>query len=308
MLIIIVLATTLIYKYLLMPIWHNEILSLSGKLIKLAYPVLDLGYLYGILLIIFTPKIRLLKKQSVIFLTVGFTALFIADLSFAMSQNILIWGFINPLWSIGFIIIASAAFYENDHAPYNNNPLLPVSWIQKLNYLKIIFPYALTIIFMSIASYKYLLNDSLVAGSVISILLIMVRQIFSIIENQKSLNILNESKTSLQKQYYSKELEANLDYLTKLYNRCYLAQSIDAFIGIYNDNELLNFSIFLIDVDHYKKFNDAYGHNFGDKILIEIANIIKNNIRTYDIAGRYGGDEFIVFLPQISKTDGEAIA
>ncbi len=62
-------------------------------------------------------------------------------------------------------------------------------------------------------------------------------------------------------------------------------------------------SVLMFDVDSFKSFNDTYGHPKGDQLLRNIASILKENVRTVDYAGRYGGEEFIVVLPETSKDD-----
>lgn len=82
---------------------------------------------------------------------------------------------------------------------------------------------------------------------------------------------------------------STVDNLTKVYNRNFL-ENLRKFL------ELQNYVVVLMDVDFFKKINDTYGHNVGDKVLKEVANIMKNNIRKEDILIRYGGEEFLLFI------------
>jgi len=105
------------------------------------------------------------------------------------------------------------------------------------------------------------------------------------------------------------ELErlANFDPLTGLYNR-------QAILG--KLHELINrskrykeyFSLSMLDIDHFKKVNDRYGHLIGDDVLEKIAVLIRRNIRDTDIAGRYGGEEFIIILPQADLSSATVVA
>ena len=63
-----------------------------------------------------------------------------------------------------------------------------------------------------------------------------------------------------------------------------------------------------IDIDFFKKVNDTYGHVLGDEILIELANAILKTIRKYDIASRFGGEEFFILLPQTNRTRANIVA
>ena len=63
-----------------------------------------------------------------------------------------------------------------------------------------------------------------------------------------------------------------------------------------------------IDIDNFKEINDEYGHQTGDVVLEQIAQEISKNIRTVDIAGRYGGEEFLVIFPGISKEEAFIVA
>ncbi len=97
------------------------------------------------------------------------------------------------------------------------------------------------------------------------------------------------------------------DSLTELYNRRHifdrLSQEIEK-AGRYKKT----FSILMLDIDHFKNINDTYGHQFGDIVLKKVSAIIQSDIRTIDVAGRYGGEEFIVILPEVSVTGAAVVA
>lgn len=86
------------------------------------------------------------------------------------------------------------------------------------------------------------------------------------------------------------------DPLTQLFNRRYLEETLERELG---RAERLNrpLAIIMADIDHFKQFNDQYGHAVGDKVLQEVSRILETGIRTSDIACRYGGEEFILILP-----------
>ena len=92
------------------------------------------------------------------------------------------------------------------------------------------------------------------------------------------------------------------DYLTKLYNRRKIHEIIEIEIKRsrrYNSA----FAVLMLDIDDFKSINDTYGHNTGDKVLVEFSNIIRHTVRESDIASRWGGEEFLVICPE-TMTDG----
>lgn len=93
---------------------------------------------------------------------------------------------------------------------------------------------------------------------------------------------------------------SNKDALTKAYNRRYIYARAREIIKSYKKTEQL-FSIAIIDIDHFKKVNDNYGHLVGDFVLKEFSKTIEENLRPTDILGRYGGEEFIVILENTNK-------
>ena len=93
------------------------------------------------------------------------------------------------------------------------------------------------------------------------------------------------------------------DNLTGLYARHYL----DEQANLMQKKDFCG-SLIVVDIDYFKKVNDTYGHQIGDKILIQVSNIIKSSIRDSDIAARWGGEELAVYLPQVSKDHSIRIA
>ncbi len=97
------------------------------------------------------------------------------------------------------------------------------------------------------------------------------------------------------------------DDCTSLYNARHLNFMLDT--EIYRSHRYaFEFSLIFIDLDHFKNINDTYGHLMGSKLLAEIGEAIKEKCRMIDLAFRYGGDEFVVLLPQTSKENATGVA
>ncbi len=103
------------------------------------------------------------------------------------------------------------------------------------------------------------------------------------------------------------EKMASLDELTGIYNRRYLV-SLSKIEISKAQRTGRPISILLIDLDYFKTINDNYGHLFGDQVLKAFTQIVKQNIREIDILGRYGGEEFVIILPETDPKTALAIA
>ena len=100
---------------------------------------------------------------------------------------------------------------------------------------------------------------------------------------------------------------ANLDGLTGIYNHRYFQEFLDKEISrsIRRETEL---SVVLADIDYFKKFNDFHGHQAGDYVLREVAQLCSGLIREYDLVARYGGEEFVFILPETCQADAMIVA
>ncbi len=97
------------------------------------------------------------------------------------------------------------------------------------------------------------------------------------------------------------------DDVTKLYNSRYLQEALDREISrARRHNRKL--SIIFIDIDHFKHVNDTYGHLVGSKVLAEFGELLRNSLREIDIPTRYGGDEYVIILPETDKEGARKVA
>jgi diguanylate cyclase len=103
------------------------------------------------------------------------------------------------------------------------------------------------------------------------------------------------------------ENEASLDPLTQLPNRRVLQREGDR-CSKEAGTRRTPFSIIMLDIDHFKKINDSWGHSFGDTVLARLADVIRQTVRKTDIAARYGGEEIVVLLPNTDTKAATAIA
>ncbi|PZR35831.1 PleD family two-component system response regulator [Caulobacter segnis] len=124
------------------------------------------------------------------------------------------------------------------------------------------------------------------------------------------------AKTQIQRKRYTDYLRNNLDYslelavtdqLTGLHNRRYMVGQLETLVrrAAMGGDEV---SALLIDIDHFKKINDTFGHDIGDEVLREFALRLASNVRAIDLPCRYGGEEFTVIMPETRMADALRIA
>ena len=124
------------------------------------------------------------------------------------------------------------------------------------------------------------------------------------------------ARTQIRRKRYTDYLRDNLDHslelavtdqLTGLHNRRYMSGQLDALVkrATLGGDAV---AALLIDVDHFKKINDGFGHDVGDEVLREFAVRLASNVRAIDLPCRFGGEEFVVVMPDTSLEDAHRIA
>jgi two-component system cell cycle response regulator len=124
------------------------------------------------------------------------------------------------------------------------------------------------------------------------------------------------ARTQIKRKRYTDLLRNNLDHslelavtdqLTGLHNRRYMVGQLDALVtrAVKGGAPV---SALMLDIDHFKKINDSFGHDVGDEVLREFAVRLASNVRAIDLPCRYGGEEFVVIMPDTVLADAERIA
>lgn len=127
-------------------------------------------------------------------------------------------------------------------------------------------------------------------------------RIYALLRTKALQDELIQKNVQLEELLKKVEHMAITDYLTGLYNRRHFQSAVEKEFLIAQRYKT-PLSCMLIDIDHFKKVNDIFGHEVGDSVLVDVAEIITKDIREVDIAARYGGDEFIVLFPRTEMSD-----
>lgn len=123
-------------------------------------------------------------------------------------------------------------------------------------------------------------------------------------EGRRELDLIHET---LRKKNEELEMLSTTDSLTGLDNHRELMQRLEKEEGRCK-RERRSFSVLVGDVDHFKQYNDAFGHPAGDEVLKAISDIMRESARSVDCVARYGGEEFVVMMPDTSATDALELA
>ena len=307
-------AAGILYNFIMMPIISDA--ELSDPLVvfsQLYNPVFDFALLTGLLMLYFGADDTKFFTPSNLLMAVAFFICFGIDLLelIITLYKIDVKLIPDPLWSFYYMFLAFASLYPNSEFSdkyFNDNQRLN----SFLGYLRILMPYFFTFLILFLVGFEYNLFCSLYIWAILLVVLLSLRQVFVLIGNKKLMMRIRRNELRLNLQYSELQKlnqqimhDAEVDFLTQLYNRRRIDKSFEKLKPQEGREQVLG--IMLIDVDFFKHINDTFGHQIGDKVLKKVADSIRSVVREHDIAGRFGGDEFIVLLPDTNVAVTEAI-
>ena len=266
-------------------------------LVLFAYPVGDLLLLFGVLSLLWRGAPRSSVTSLRIFAT-GMLVYIAADVTYdyVTTNSTYVGGDpVDTLWMVALAILFVAAACQLRAAPANEvaaPPRLLAPGPGVLPYLAVAGSCVLLTV-VGLRSVTINPIGGILLGAVALTVLVSVRQFAALRDNSR-----------LTARYA--EL-ASIDGMTGLYNRRHLMEVAEAaFAHAQRLGQPL--AVLLIDVDHFKRINDVHGHAAGDRVLADVARSCREQVRPGDIVGRYGGDEFVIVIPQATSQRAAQIA
>lgn len=317
-------ATALSWYSFIQPIFAQENVTFVFKTVSVVYPIADLGLIFGILSLNMTSRIFSRNVQYA--LVLGISLLTISDsvyLYLNAKESYQTGSIIDPLWTFALFLIVLAGLYSENQSgkTQTEGTKLDSDQLRVASVAHIMIPYISLILLLTVMSVRITEIDSIILGSILGIILIIIRQIINLLdykhllfllsqsnqELENSKKVLEERHECLRQSSATMKVEARTDFLTGLYNRRYIVESLDQLLEQAKLHKL-DFSLFMLDIDHFKLINDRFGHEAGDAVLQQITQIMLKNTRCEEIIGRFGGEEFIGFLPEVGVEEAEMIA
>ena len=138
-------------------------------------------------------------------------------------------------------------------------------------------------------------------GAIISIYVVVI-----VINNILIYNILNTKADDQEKTVKTLSNMAYIDKLTKINNRRAAEEYFEQYFDLFLKHKKSIVTV-VCDIDYFKKVNDTYGHDVGDKVLVRVARILDNSVRNNDVVCRWGGEEFVIIMPGLSENTSYSV-
>jgi GGDEF domain-containing protein len=294
---------TLVWYFILRPVIATSEADPLTVGLSLAYPVLDLVLLGGMMsILVRQPKG---SSRTALRLFVGGLALFVsADLLFGYLsvQNLYVSGsLVDGVWILGSLLMVLGAHHQYSAAgtpvsveAISEPPTGLGAWC--LPYLAVAAAYGLLVVLMQGQWAEP--QGGVLLGAVALTVLVVLRQAGTQQEHAQLYAVACKELALRRELEATLAYQASHDALTGLPNRRLLDERLTTLLGAAGGPRR-TFALMLLDLDHFKEVNDTFGHHVGDELLAVVADRLRSFKRRADTAGRIGGDEFAVLLPDM---------
>ncbi|TDY03749.1 GGDEF domain-containing protein [Thiohalophilus thiocyanatoxydans] len=285
-------ATVLSWALLIAPYVYDPGLTLLQLLISAAYPVADLILLPLVLRLVFLHRTRLTAHRL---LLVGWFAYFAADLLYAHGNSVGWYapgGLTDGLWLIAYALFIAAAWHPSAAVEPDSRASRAELSGRRLLILGAASVLVPAVILVTAGTQFEIVRVAAIA-SILLFLLVMHRMAGLLRETHRQAEVL--------------EGLSQIDPLTGAVNRRQLDYELKRELSraVRRQTDL---SIAFIDLDHFKQFNDTYGHQAGDSLLKEIVAVWHGVLRPTDVVARIGGEEFLVLFPDTNSNQAQIVS
>ena len=286
---------TIGWFFLLGPMFAQSSTPLFDTLIHMVYPLADVILLVQCLALLTINQQSRYFRAINLWMLVGFLFTIASDICYEvvilyklpMNEMVFLgWTLGLLCFSMGFLLVQQETTQHAEQPPTTN-------------WFVLLFPYLFTpFVFFLLAWLGWDRQNSIVVrgtflGAIMLILIIVVRQILILISLQRANAMLQSLATT--------------DPLTKLPNHRGIVACIDSELSRANRSQQ-PCSVLFLDIDHFKAVNDTFGHSAGDTILTEFGEVLRAHVRVGDTVGRWGGEEFLIILPESDLPTAQALA
>lgn len=316
MLIIMAVATTFNWVFIFAPLLKME--GNPFHLVELMYPILDLGVLGGVISLLIASN-TVFNKKTLYLLIVGLLVQILADtlFSYLTVKNLYTVGSISePLWILSLFFLALAGIYHETPSQVKQKN---DSQIENRFFVRHSLPYVGVVLLSLYVISQIYHTAPVVVGLFLTILLVVLRQLFTLLENDKLVSELNDLNEQLEVKVKERtdrlvetinqmEYLAYHDVVTGLPNRRFIEKRLSRAISNHHVRSKKKIAFLLLDLDRFKHINDSLGHSYGDLLLKEVGDRLTSSLKPSELVCRIGGDEYGILLENKNEIQIEKIA
>jgi len=323
-LIVFTVAASLSFQYIMEPILQSPTFSENWLFLAVyvSYPILDLGMLFG-LMSIFLASHGTFSAKTFFYIFMGFAVQIVADSSYLYlmgTDAYEVGSVIDPLWLLVLLMIGQAGMFVEQRisAPQRSKYSGLKTIAAQADYVRLLVPYFGVGLLFAVMFTRIQRMDAVAVGAALSILLVVIRQIITLFENEKLLQKLQHITGELEQKVEQRTEELSLkntelvetlkkvehlayhDTLSGLPNRQLFEEKLYYAIEAAKESDH-KVAVLFLDLDRFKTINDHLGHAYGDALLKQVAQRLKQLMGRVAVVSRQGGDEFIVVVCDVQE-------